>query len=271
MKQPAFSYEHPATGRRLTLGLHMVSETLSASIFRLQTNEPAVTSLILEFLNEGDAMIDVGANIGWHTVLAAEKVGAKGYVYAFEPDPTNFRLLTDNCATNALSWVERIEAAAGDRNGEELLRLSLTNFGDHRLYEVVDETRPNSRVQVVRLDDALGHRLDRLRLVKIDTQGYEPKVLRGMCGIAERWHPAIVMEFWPHGILASGESVYEVLAFIERFSYQPHLVTPTGLQLTTPGVLLELSRSLLRPESGQFVDIALLQAGDRDQFRGVKA
>jgi len=271
MKQPAFSYVHPATGRHLTLGLHMAAETLSWSIFRLQSYEPGVSALIVEFLKEGDVMIDVGANIGWHTVLAAEKVGAKGHVYAYEPDPTNFTLLTDNCAGNALSWVDCIEAAVGDRNGEDLLRLSLTNFGDHRLYEVVDETRPNSRVQVVRLDDALGDRLDRLHLVKIDTQGYEPKVLRGMWAIAERWRPAIVMEFWPHGITASGESVYEVLAFIERFAYLPHLVTRTGLQLTTPGVLLELSRSLLRPESHQFVDIALLQAGDRDRFRGEKA
>lgn len=270
MAQPAFSYEHPATGRTLTLAIHAAEETLSSSLARVRTYEPGVSSLIVQALSEGDVMIDVGANIGWHTLLAAEKVGPQGHVYAIEPDPTNFSLLTANCAGNGLTWADCIKAAASDRSGDELLHLSATNFGDHRLYEVADETRRTSPVQVVRLDDALGGRLDRLRLVKIDTQGYEPKVLRGMSGIIERWRPVVAMEFWPHGILAGGESIYDVLAFIERFSYQPHLITPAGLQLTTPGVLLELSRSLLSPDSQQFVDIALLQLSDRDRLRGAK-
>lgn len=271
MTYPAFTYIHPATNRRLTLRLHAVGETLSSTLSRVRTYEPAVSSVIVELLRPGDAMVDVGANIGWHTVLAAEKIGPTGRVYAFEPDPTNFEILEANCATNGLSWVTPVEAACGDVNDTALLRLSATNFGDHRLYAVPGEDRPTRSVRLVRLDDELGTRLDRPRLVKIDTQGFEPKVLRGMGAIVERWRPSIVLEFWPHGIVGAGESVFDILAFIERWGYVPHLASPTGLELTTPGVLLELSRTLLSPESRQFIDLVLLQPEVRSHLLSARS
>ena len=260
---PVFSFVHPRSGRRLTLALHAGTETLSATLVRQQTYEPKVSALIIDLLRPGDVVIDVGANIGWHTVLAAECVGAGGTVYAFEPDPANFAALDANCEANGLTQVVRRRCAAGDRACEGLLWTSTENFGDHRMYAVPGETRPCVSAKIAALDDDPGTRLTGLRLVKIDVQGYEPKVLRGMTGLAERFRPALAMEFWPHGIAAAGDSVFDVLGFIERFDYEPYLLTAAGLELSTVGVLLELSRTLLHPDTRKFIDLALLQPGDR--------
>ena len=103
--------------------------------------EPYETSLLLRLLQPGDVFVDVGANIGYFSVLAASLVGEQGAVFSFEPDPNNYRLLCANMALNAFDGNSvTVEAALSDLAGEGRLFLSEDNLGDHQVY-VGDEER----------------------------------------------------------------------------------------------------------------------------------
>jgi FkbM family methyltransferase len=159
---------------------------ISTRIRKTGVWEPFESRLLLALLKCGDQVIDVGANIGWYTVSAARRVTAAGHVFAFEPDATNFALLSANVREGRLSWVSQEEVALGRVNGTATLRRSSDNLGDHRIHTF----RPgplregsSEAVQVLALDSYLAEAalfdVNRLRIVKIDVQGFENEVLGG--------------------------------------------------------------------------------------------
>ena len=153
--------------------------------------ESAETEVVKKTVKGGDVCLDLGANIGWYTVLMSELVGAKGHVFAFEPHPANFQVLVRNTAGR--ENVTAIMAAVGDEDGKVPLYESVTgNSGDHRLdLSSGDVADTGLRVDVRRLDTLfLGK--SRVDFVKADIQGSEGRMLRGMKGIIKA-NPRLVM------------------------------------------------------------------------------
>ena len=181
------------------------------------TFEPSETAFIGRHLRPGMSMIDVGANLGYHTTRAAQLVGSSGRVLAIEPDPYNFALLMRNVRANGLDNVLAVNVALGEQPGRATLFRSPGNLGDHRLFASGNERREAVEVPVVRLDDLCReHAIERVDLVKMDVQGYEPLVLEGMSRtLADNPDVLVVTEFWPHGMEAAGSSVQ---TFFEAFS-----------------------------------------------------
>lgn len=179
--------------------------------------EPYETSLLLRLLRPGDVFVDVGANIGYFSVLAASVVGEQGTVFAFEPDPSNYRLLCANASLNGFdSNIIAVEAALSDTAGEGRLFLSEDNLGDHQVY-VGDEERSSVPIELQRGSDYLAGRLARLDLLKIDTQGSEFQVIQGLMPLLlglER-KPRIIVELTPHSLRqagTTGRALIELLA-----------------------------------------------------------
>jgi len=158
----------------------------------LEKYEPYETQLILRQAKRGDVVVDVGANIGYYTVLLADKVGKNGKVYAFEPDITNFEILKKNIEVNNLKNVEIINAAVGSKAGKLKLYKSKDNFGDHKLY---GKDKNIETVKIVKLDDYLKDK--KINLMKIDTQGWEPEVIEGAMKIIKRDQPIMFLEYSP--------------------------------------------------------------------------
>lgn len=179
--------------------------------------EPYETSLLLELLRPGDVFVDVGANIGYFSVLAASVVGEQGGVFAFEPDPDNYRLLLANAALNALQQcITPIQAALSDVAGEGQLFLSADNLGDHQVY-ASGEARPSVSIALVNGSDFLRDRLQRMDLLKVDTQGSEYQVIAGLLPLLLQMpgKPRILIELTPHSLRqagASGRALIELLA-----------------------------------------------------------
>jgi FkbM family methyltransferase len=179
--------------------------------------EPFETSLVLRLLRPGDVFVDVGANVGYFSVLAASVVGAQGAVFAFEPDPDNCRLLRANAELNGLGHcITAVEAALADVEGEGRLFLSADNLGDHQVY-VGDERRSSVPITLVHGSQYLMARLQRMDLLKVDTQGAEFQVMAGLLpllqGLAQP--PRIMIELTPHSLRqagASGRALIELLA-----------------------------------------------------------
>jgi FkbM family methyltransferase len=186
---------------------------VAMNLFVNRVWEPEETNVIVGLLHEGDVFVDIGANIGYFTLLASDAVGDTGKVFAFEPDPRNFRLLRKNVKANRCEnvWVE--EKAITDAYKSLTLYLSNINFGDHRVYASRDDAMYNhslqrSHVQVEGITlDGYFPAGSRVNFVKMDIQGAEYFALQGMKGVLRENHDVLcLMEFWPHGLLEAGAS-----------------------------------------------------------------
>lgn len=167
--------------------------------------EPEETRSILNLIKPGDRFLDIGANVGYYTVLAAECVGSTGQVISIEPDDTNFEILDANTRIwQQQGRVKIYRFALSDQAGESRLFLSSHNSGMHRLYSSVVCTGETIQVSVVRGDDL---QLAPLDLVKIDIEGFEPRALRGLQETLKASpRIKILSEFSPFSILEAGES-----------------------------------------------------------------
>jgi FkbM family methyltransferase len=182
--------------------------------------EPGETAIIADRIAPGSVFIDIGAHIGYYTVLAARLTGYAGLVIAFEPEPGNFELLLANVALNRLPNVVCFPLAVSNVNGKKRLFLSEDNTGDHRLAPPAGSNRPDLDVRVVRLDEftALPPTVD---FVKIDVQGAEHLAIEGMCGLLKASAEACLsVEFWPHGIRAYGSDERRVLAYYRTLGFE---------------------------------------------------
>jgi len=173
----------------------------------LEKYEPYETKLILRQAKVGDVVVDVGANIGYYTVLLADKVGKNGKVYAFEPDKTNFEILVKNIKENNLENVVAVNAGVGSKSETKILYKSKENLGDHKLYEThppcghpplkkggqndLDE----ELIKIIKLDDYFKN--IKIDLMKVDTQGWEPEVIEGAMKIIKRDQPIMFLEYSP--------------------------------------------------------------------------
>lgn len=179
--------------------------------------EPFETSLLLSFLRTGDIFVDVGANIGYFSVLGASVVGEGGAVFAFEPDPANFQLLQASAALNALQGrISAVQAGLAAVNADGRLFLSEDNLGDHQIH-CADPGRDSLPITLHNGSQYLRGKLQRLDLLKIDTQGSEYEVMLGLMPLLQELPrpPRIIIELTPLSLRqagASGRALIELLA-----------------------------------------------------------
>ncbi len=151
-------------------------------------------------LPAGAVFVDVGANIGTHTVYAL-RTGRFARAVAFEPEPKNARLLAMNVEANGLTNAVTVVAkAVGEAAGSATLHLHPRNKGAHAIgVPPSDDGIERITVPVVRLDEALGEiapASEQLGLIWIDAEGYEPQIIRGLGRLLESRVP-LAFEFAP--------------------------------------------------------------------------
>lgn len=149
-------------------------------------------ALFRQFLRPGDVVIDVGANIGAHTVPLARMVGPTGRVLAFEPVRLNFQTLCANLALNSLTWVDAVQGGLGARDETLMIAdVAMEAEGNYGALALAD--LPGNRpVPIQRLDAAFTH--PKLRFIKIDVEGMEAEVLTGARGVLATHRPALYVE-----------------------------------------------------------------------------
>jgi FkbM family methyltransferase len=161
------------------------------------TWEEAEADVLRGWLRPGMTMIDVGAHVGYFSVLAAHCVGPRGRVIAVEPDPLNYALLVRNLRARNLRNVATINAAAWDVASPLVLVRSADNSGDHRVRSERDPKLPT--VAGLTLDDLIPASWH-VDVVKVDTQGTDHRVVLGMTNTLARCRSCLVVEYWPPGI-----------------------------------------------------------------------
>jgi FkbM family methyltransferase len=179
--------------------------------------EPQETRFVRARIRSGMTFVDVGANVGYFTLLASSIVGPMGRVLAFEPSPYACGRLRRSIEENAVTNVTLLQTAVGKAAGELPLYLP----AKHGLHSPTMVAHAGSgvpvSVQVVRLDDVLkGLEVDHVDMLKVDVEGFEPDVLQGAERLLEQGAiGSALVEFnrvWltEHG--SSAEELYDQLA-----------------------------------------------------------
>lgn len=191
--------------------------------------EPGVSALIHRFVRPGMTVVDVGANVGYHSMLAASLVGRSGRVHCFEPNPRLAKLLKQGVDVNGLGAVVTvIEKAAWSSEGlldfyvlDEHMGSSSASSSIHRTVATFQDHAVPITVQVLTLDDYFpaGTRVD---LLKIDAEGAERHVVDGARRLLEENHSiCLVMEFYPanYNDMEEARALLDLLRSL-RFKWQ---------------------------------------------------
>jgi len=199
--------------------------------------EPAVQAGIVELIRPGGCFYDVGAHIGYYSLMAARLVGQAGHIVAFEPDPANVAVLQENLSRNNFPQVDVIPAAVWKHSGRVTFQRSAAESSEvsSRRGAVVGANgeAPGSgriRVEAVSLDDFVrDHRLP--NMIKIDVEGAEVETLQGARNLIVRTRPILLVEVH-HQLAASflenqlRQSDYRIewLARHAKFPFPRHLL-----------------------------------------------
>ena len=176
-------------------GLHF-NPYRSSGAYLSGRNELPVQETLAAHLKRGDVFYDIGANVGFFSIIASRLVGADGSVYAFEPVAVNVACIQRNVRANQLSNVTVIQKAIAATSGMVDIHLTghpggatLTSAGHP------GDTYATTRVESAFIDELLDYnQIAPPDMVKIDVEGAEIDVLRGMARALAKFHPVVVFE-----------------------------------------------------------------------------
>ena len=197
------------------------------AVFHGGLHEPNVTAVFERRLRPGMRVIDIGANVGWFTMLAASRVGPVGEVIAVEPDRGNAALLEASRRINGFGNVLLLPVAAGRVSGAVAIFRAYSNAATAPL-DTIDPLH-NEIVPAIRLDDVIDAGKGPIGLVKADVEGAEPIALGGLERVLRRDRPVIVCEFAP-GMMpgVSGIDGVAYVKWLNALGYRPAVITPDG-------------------------------------------
>lgn len=183
------------------------------------------TKIIREEIKEGDVVIDVGANIGYYTLIFAQLVGKTGKVFAFEPEPKNFYILKKNIEINNYTNVVVEQKIVSDKCGKMKLFISDSDIVGHRIHKM-GNLEKFIELESVTLDDYMKklNLVSKVNFIKIDVEGAEPKVLEGSKKILENNnHLKIFTEFNRDVVEKYGEEPKKMIELLYRYNFKIYL------------------------------------------------
>jgi FkbM family methyltransferase len=228
----------PGLESSLSMQVHAVADVhVSAAIAATGIWEPQETQFLLDTLRPGDVFVDVGANIGYFSLLASRLVGSSGAVLAFEPEFANYTLLEANCRRNGCDNIRCFRAALGEENASGTIYLNELNRGDHSLYPA-EQDRSGQEISIVNGSRLIAATHPRVNCIKIDTQGAECDVLRGLQDLiaASASDLIMIIEFSPMHLRNAGTNGRTLLALLSGHDWQMYLMDAdaNGLLPVTP-------------------------------------
>lgn len=186
----------------ISIDLKGAGPFMSAILASTKTYEPLETQLFKSCLKEGMIVADIGADIGWYSLIASKMVGSKGKVYAFEPLPASYENLLRNIELNKCTNIIPVKKAISDKEGTARLYLGWNNAEMSSLAEV---GRNFIEIETTRLDSYS----DKFDIVKMDIEGAEPLAFDSLGNIPK----ALFTELQPRRLMQLGFSPEE---FLER-------------------------------------------------------
>jgi FkbM family methyltransferase len=193
--------------------------------FALGTYELPIQEALAKYLNPGDVFYDLGANVGFLTIVAAKLVGATGQVYAFEPSDRNIASIRHNAQINGFNQVEVIPKAVSHTSGVgELLLAEYSGGNTLSTNSAPPDLAGSIEVDLVAIDDLVAENtIAPPKLIKIDVEGAELDALKGMTQTIKTHQPAIIYEIDDGEQESFQEKNQAIETFIQSLGYK---ITP---------------------------------------------
>jgi len=200
---------------RLDLG-----EKIDSEIYFRGAYEPVATMAVKRIVRPGMTVFDVGANIGYFSLLFARLVGGSGSVIAFEPTTWAFEKLSANIALNAFRNVSAERLALSDVAHSREARSEQTAFRASWPVSGPVARRDPEVVTFVPLDSYVAQlEIKHVDLIKIDVDGYELRVLRGALETLRRWRPPLLLEIGRETMKEVGDAPEELVDVLDKLGY----------------------------------------------------
>jgi FkbM family methyltransferase len=211
------------TGHILTLDLAQWSDRMTFFLGRWYDLHTQL--LVRDLLGAGDTVVDVGANRGSFTLVAASLVGPSGKVICFEPNPNCIRLLEQGIEANDLSNIIIHPIGLGDREARLCLSVPFVNSGEGTFGRFAYPSDAGYRIeaQVRKGDDLLAN--EHVRFIKIDVEGFECRVLEGLRKTIAADAPIVTTEVISDLLLRSESSSEELGSMMKELGYLGHKIT----------------------------------------------
>lgn len=205
------------------------TEHIQRQLFWYGYYEKPVGDLLKKLLRPGNTFVDVGANIGYFSLLASGNF-PRGRIISLEPVSKSFEALKANIALNKINNIEAFNIAAGKTEETSTIYLAGDdNTGMSSLHQPENYSGQTEMVKVTRLDQlAVDLKLEQIDVIKIDVEGYELAVLEGMKEVMEKFRPHILLELNPHTLSYFNLKPADVINYTAGFSYDAYSLAESG-------------------------------------------
>lgn len=222
------------------------------------------TELFKKIITKGMVVLDVGAGIGYYTLIAAKLLGEAGIVYAFEPEPSNYELLCKNIEVNGFANVVPIKKAVSDKNGKAKLyfkkeRIVNPSLSKNNVLAVLSHrvlgNCESIDVETISLDKFFEKKVrnNKVNVIKVDTEGAEGLMVDGSERILKSYNLKMFMEFWPDGLRRLGTDPLTLLQKLKGYGFKTKLIDEKNLSVESIEII-EFCRKMM---PGQGVDLLL--------------
>lgn len=206
-----------------------LADWLGQHIFATGEYEPSTTALIQSLLKPGNVFVDVGANAGYFSLLAAKTIGKHGRVYAFEPAPETYKELVNNIHLNQFENIKTYPIAASNYQGSIDFSIAPETHKGLSSFRTIAGSKKLT-VPTMQLDNVVDFPLE-IDLVKIDVEGAECRVLSGMNRIIRRCKPDFIIEISPAFLEEMGDSASLLYEMLIEHQYDPFVINGTTLDI----------------------------------------
>lgn len=206
------------------LFIDLADEIVSTKLIQYGYWEKGLTTLAKKIVKPNMIVVDIGGHIGYYSVLFSKLVLPRGKVFAFEPEPHNFELLSKNIKINNINNCEIINKAVSSANGTIKLYLDADNLGAHSAVDT-GHSKKIINVDTVTLDDYFENKKVKVDLIKMDIEGYEYAVLEGAKNILEKNKDIVViMEFCPLLINKTNHTPESIIENMKSYGFHIQVI-----------------------------------------------
>lgn len=198
-------------------------DAIGRKIFKRGSLHPEHAQFLLSLpYSDDDVILDIGANIGWYSLVLKANIPANIRVFAIEPEPLNYSLLEKNISNNGVKGISTFNVAVAEKSGYSTLFLYYPkNSGRHSLLDINPQTKKSVQVETVSLDEFLPKQnigYDRIKLIKIDIEGYEVFALKGAVKLLQHL-PYLFIEYSPTLMQKAGHDPAQFIHWLASFGF----------------------------------------------------
>jgi FkbM family methyltransferase len=202
------------------------TEHIQQQLFWYGCYEKELGVLLKKMLRSNDVFIDIGANIGYFSLLSAN-ISPSVKVISFEPVKDLFQMMKENLSINDSKNIVAINAGVGDINEERELFLSAPdNLGMSSFHQPENYSGRKEKVEVITIDNWFKTSgLAKIDLIKLDIEGSELAALKGMSAVLEKQKPALIVEINPETLSLFGLKPLDIYNYLNQFNFDRFLIS----------------------------------------------